>query len=84
MPGRSSRHTSVAPHGVHHDPLSSATDSILCDDDSNRFSVVSCLIPASVSVAARWETIVICCTKEKTNEECVCLHLHVIAYDYST
>jgi hypothetical protein len=53
MPGRSSRHTSFVHHGLLHDPLSSAAGSVSYESDPNRFSVVSCLVPASVSVAAR-------------------------------
>jgi len=44
---------SVVHHGLSHDPLSSAAGSALLDDDSNRFSIVSCLVPGSVAVAAR-------------------------------
>ncbi|CAF0759924.1 unnamed protein product [Adineta ricciae] len=54
VPGRSSgRHMSVVPHGIIHDPLSSATGSLSYDGDYNRSSVVSCLVPASISIATR-------------------------------
>lgn len=53
MPGRSSRHMSVVHHGLIFDPLNSATGSVSQDGEPNRLSVVSCLVPASVAIAAR-------------------------------
>jgi hypothetical protein len=46
---------SVVHYGLLHDPLSSAAGSVSYDADPNRLSVVSCLVPASLAVAARWE-----------------------------
>ncbi|CAF4168107.1 unnamed protein product, partial [Rotaria sp. Silwood2] len=53
LPGRSSRHTSIVHHGIFHDPLNSTTGSIFYDADPNRSSIVSCLVPASLSVVSR-------------------------------
>ncbi|CAF0808910.1 unnamed protein product [Adineta steineri] len=53
MPGRSGRHQSVVTHGTILDSLSNTAGSLSFDDDQNRLSVVSCLVPASVNVAAR-------------------------------
>lgn len=48
---------SVVHHGSILDTLSNAAGSVTNDGESNRLSVVSCLVPASVAVAARWERI---------------------------
>jgi hypothetical protein len=53
MPGRASRHMSVVHHGLLHEPLTSATGSVAYDGDTNRLSVVSSLVPASVAIATR-------------------------------
>ncbi|CAF3341160.1 unnamed protein product [Rotaria sp. Silwood1] len=53
LPGRSSRHTSIAHHGIIYGPLSSNTGSISYDVDPNRSSIVSCLVPTSLAVVSR-------------------------------
>lgn len=49
----SGRHMSIVHHGPIYDPLSSIVDNISLDDDPTRMSVVSCLVPATVAIAAR-------------------------------
>ena len=50
----SARHMSIGHHSfLLHDPLSNLSDSVSIDDDQNRMSVVNCLIPSSVAIAAR-------------------------------
>jgi hypothetical protein len=44
---------SMVHHGPIHDTLSSIGDSILSDSDRCRTSVVSCLVPTTVAIAAR-------------------------------
>jgi hypothetical protein len=44
---------SIVHHGPIYDPLSSIVDNISLDDDPTRMSVVSCLVPATVAIAAR-------------------------------
>ena len=45
---------SIGHHSIPHDPAISAIDSLTYhDDELNRTSVVSCLVPNSVAVAAR-------------------------------
>jgi hypothetical protein len=52
-PRQTGRHMSVAHHGPIHDVLSNAGGSASIEHDPNRSSVVSCLVPTSVAVAAR-------------------------------
>jgi len=61
---------SVAHHGLIHDSLSYAGGSISYDGDPNRSSVVSCLVPTSFTVLARWERI---STKEWRMYVCICM-----------
>jgi len=44
---------SISHHGPTHDPLNNIGDYIVYDGDPPRMSVVSCLVPASVAIAAR-------------------------------
>ncbi len=44
---------SISYHGPMHDPLNNIGECIPYDGDPPRMSVVSCLVPASVAIAAR-------------------------------
>lgn len=44
---------SIGYHSIPHDLTSIATGSVSFDNDPNRSSVVSCLVPASLAVVTR-------------------------------
>jgi hypothetical protein len=44
---------SIVPHGPIHEPLSSIAESISSDGDPKQTSIVSCLVPNSIAIAAR-------------------------------
>ncbi|CAF3324740.1 unnamed protein product [Rotaria socialis] len=53
VPSRINRKTSIGRSSLTHDVLSDAAGSIACGIDPNRSFVVSCLVPASISVFTR-------------------------------